>query len=70
MKTLWEQLLQHCPFTVDLNQQRRHWDDFMLAFLLSGLYSYLRGFKYQILASEILLTAANPYSHLLCSSLG
>ena len=41
----------------------------MIAFLLSGLDSKLRGFKDQILASETLPTAANAYSRLLRSSL-
>ena len=42
----------------------------MIASLLSGLDSDLRGFKDQILASETLPTAVNAYSRLLHSSLG
>ena len=70
LKNLWNQLLQYRPFTTDLEQQKHHWEEFMIAFLLSGLDSKLRGFKDQILASETLPTAANAYSRLLCSSLG
>jgi hypothetical protein len=42
----------------------------MIASLLFGLDSDLRGFKDQILASETLPTTANTYSRLLHSSLG
>ena len=42
----------------------------MIASLLFGLDSDLRGFKDQILASETLPTAANAYSRLLSSLLG
>jgi hypothetical protein len=42
----------------------------MIASLLFGLDSGLRGFKDQILASETLPSAANAYSRLLRSSLG
>ncbi|KAG5553195.1 hypothetical protein RHGRI_011155 [Rhododendron griersonianum] len=70
LKSLWDLLLQHRPFTSDLAQQKRYWEDFMLASLLFGLDSELRGFKDQILASETLPMAANAYSHLSRSSLG
>ncbi|KAF9603065.1 hypothetical protein IFM89_033790 [Coptis chinensis] len=70
LKNLWEQLLQHRPFTADLEQQKRHWEEFTIATLLRGLDQELKGFKDQILASESLPTAANAYSRLLRSSLG
>ncbi|KAF9605352.1 hypothetical protein IFM89_016487 [Coptis chinensis] len=70
LKNLWEQLLQHRPFTADLEQQKRHWEEFTIATLLHGLDQELKGFKDQILASESLPTAANAYSRLLRSSLG
>lgn len=70
LKSLWDQLLQHRPFTSDLQQQQRYWEDFMVASLLFGLDSDLKGFKDQILASETLPTAANAYSRLSRSSLG
>jgi hypothetical protein len=70
LKNLWNQLLQYRPFTTDLEQQKHHREEFMIASLFSGLDSDLRGFKDQILASETLPTAANAYSRLLRSSLG
>ena len=50
----YEQLLQYWPLTTDLEQQKRYWEDFMIASLLSSLDSDLCGFKDQILASETL----------------
>ncbi|XP_028122886.1 guanyl-specific ribonuclease pgl-3-like [Camellia sinensis] len=50
LKTLWDQLLQHRPLTTDVNKQKQHWEEFMMASLLSGLDPKLRGFKDQILA--------------------
>ncbi|KAF7136371.1 hypothetical protein RHSIM_Rhsim08G0157900 [Rhododendron simsii] len=70
LKSLWDQLLQHRPFTTDLEQQKRHWEDFMLASLLFGVDSDLKRFKDQILASETLPTATNAYSCPSRSSLG
>ncbi|KAL5724121.1 hypothetical protein ACHQM5_007422 [Ranunculus cassubicifolius] len=70
MKNLWEQLLQHCPFTADLKVQKKHWEEFTIATLLCGLNSSLQGFKDQILASETLPSAASAYSRLLRSTLG
>ena len=70
LKTLWDQLLQHRPFTTDVTTQKQHWEEFMMASLLSGLDPELRGFKDQILASDTLPSAANAYSRLLRSSLG
>ncbi|KAF7119628.1 hypothetical protein RHSIM_Rhsim13G0000300 [Rhododendron simsii] len=70
LKSLWDQLLQHRPFTSDLQQQRCYWEDFMVASLLFGLDTDLSGFKDQILAGETLPTAANAYSRLSRSSLG
>ncbi|GFZ15587.1 P-type ATPase of Arabidopsis 2 [Actinidia rufa] len=60
----------HRPFTADLEKQKRHWEDLMIASLLYGLHLELHGFKDQILAIETLPTAANAYSWLSRSSLG
>ena len=62
LKNLWNQLLQYRPFTTDLEQQKHHWEEFMIASLLSSLDSNLCGFKDQILVSETLPTAINAYS--------
>lgn len=69
LKSLWDQLrlLQDCPFTTDLAQHQRHWEDFMVASLLSGLD--LHGFKDHILASETLSTTVNACSRLFHRSL-
>ncbi|KAH7837531.1 hypothetical protein Vadar_014893 [Vaccinium darrowii] len=70
LKSLWDQLLQHRPFTSNIKQQQRYSEDFMVASLLIGLDFSLGGFKDQILASETFPTIANSYSRLSRSSLG
>ncbi|KAL5714041.1 hydroxyjasmonate sulfotransferase [Ranunculus cassubicifolius] len=39
MKNLWEQLLQHRPFTADLKVQKKHWEEFTIATLFETLPS-------------------------------
>lgn len=70
LKGLWEQLLQHRLFTTDLAKQKEHWEEFMIATLLSGLNPSLSGFQDKIIASEKLPTASNAYSRLMRSTLG
>lgn len=69
LKNLWDQLMQYCPFTIDLEQHKRRWEEFMIVSLLFGLDSDPCGFKDQILASETLPATTNAHSRLFRSSL-
>ena len=58
LKSLWDQFVQHWPITTDLEQQKQHWEDVIVA-SLSSLDSDLCGFKEQILVSNTIPTALN-----------
>ena len=60
-----ESILQFQPSTTDLEQRKRHWEEFIIASLLSCLDFDLHGFNDQILTNETLLTSTNAYSQLL-----
>ncbi|KAF9599502.1 hypothetical protein IFM89_038687 [Coptis chinensis] len=62
MKGLWEELLLYQPFTNDLEKQRQQREQFQVALLLHGLNFEYSVYKDQILASEMVPSAAQAFS--------